>query len=75
MQIQKYNKNNCIPELLMAKYGVVDSELLFLLSWNGVNICTNHRSGLSVINHSRPWFISYKLQFEPLIWGVKVLHI
>ena len=33
--------------------------------WNGVNILVNHKGGATS---------SYVPQFEPLIWGVKVLH-
>ena len=59
---------------------------MILLTWNGVNICSNHRGGTSVmyhsklcyisyVYHSKLWYISYVPQFKPLIWGVKILRM
>ena len=39
----------------MAYFVVVDGEILFLLTWNGVNIC-------SMFGKPQGWFISYKPQ-------------
>ena len=55
-----YTNNNCIPELFMDHSVVVDGE--FLLEW--CEYLVNHKCGTSVM-----------YQFEPLIWGVKMLHM